>query len=76
LRKLSGSARVRRARLRQRPPRAGQRNLKRFDIAGFETLDDSPLGVVLARLRRVPGSDWRAVHDSYAEFEAEKAHDD
>jgi hypothetical protein len=54
----------------------GAWQLKRFDIADFETLDDSPLGVVLARLRRVPGSDWRAVHDSYAEFEAEKAHDD
>lgn len=47
----------------------GAWQLKRFDIADFETLDDSPLGVVLARLRRVPGSDWRAVDDPYAELQ-------
>jgi hypothetical protein len=47
----------------------GAWQLKRFDIADFETLDDSPLGVVLDRLRRVPGSDWRAVDDPYAELQ-------
>jgi hypothetical protein len=47
----------------------GAWQLKRFDIADFETLDDSPLGVVLDRLRRMPGSDWRAVDDPYAELQ-------
>lgn len=47
----------------------GAWQLKRFDIADFETLDDSPLSVVLARLRRVPGNDWRAVENPYAELQ-------
>lgn len=47
----------------------GAWQLNRFDITDFETLDDSPLGVVLARLRQVPGSEWRAVDDPHAELQ-------
>lgn len=47
----------------------GAWRLRHFHIADFETLDDTPLGAVVERLRRVPGSDWRNLDDPYTELQ-------
>jgi hypothetical protein len=42
---------------------AGVWELRGFKISDFEVLDDAPLTEVVGRLRKVKGSDWRAVPD-------------
>jgi len=46
----------------------GSWNLKRFNIAEFEVLDDAPLREIVARLRQVPGNGWREIDDPYVEL--------
>jgi hypothetical protein len=43
--------------------------LKSFDITSFEVLDETPLGVVVERLREVPGSNWSTFADPHAELQ-------
>lgn len=43
--------------------------LVRFDIEGFTALDETPLGDIVERLRRIPGNDWKSVDDPYAELQ-------
>jgi len=43
--------------------------LQRFVASDFEVLDDSPLGVVVERLRAVPNDGWRGVEDPFALLE-------
>jgi len=45
----------------------GSWNLKRFNIAEFEVLDNAPLREVVAHLRQVPGNGWQEIEDPYAE---------
>lgn len=47
----------------------GNWNLKRFNIAEFEVLEDTPLSEVVARLRQVQGSGWKEIDDPYAELQ-------
>jgi hypothetical protein len=47
----------------------GAWNLKRFNIADFEVLEDAPLSAVVERLRQVPGSGWKEIEDPYAELQ-------
>lgn len=42
--------------------------MRRFDIASFETLDEAPLGAIVAQLREVPGNGWKNVVDPAAEL--------
>lgn len=41
----------------------GNWNLLRFDIRGFQLLDDVPLGEAVRRLRAVKGSGWRRISE-------------
>ena len=43
--------------------------LKRFNITGFEELDDAPLGEVVERLRVVEGSGWKTIDDPALELQ-------
>lgn len=45
----------------------GNWNLRRFNIAEFEVLDDAPLHEIVARLRQVPGNGWMEIDDPYVE---------
>jgi hypothetical protein len=47
----------------------GTWQLKRFNIADFDTLDDTPLGEVVERLRQVQGSYWKQIEDPASELE-------
>lgn len=51
----------------QREPN-GHWRLIRFDIDEFELLDDSPLGEVVEKLRKVEGSGWKKFDDPLAEI--------
>ena len=42
--------------------------MRRFDIASFEKLDEAPLGAIVAQLREVPGNGWKNVADPAAEL--------
>lgn len=42
--------------------------MKRFNITGFEELDDAPLGEVVGRLRAVKGSGWKGIDDPSLEL--------
>lgn len=46
----------------------GHWRLIRFDIGRFELLDDSPIGEIVAKLRKVEGSGWRQFEDPLAEL--------
>ena len=46
----------------------GNWNLRRFDIAHYEVLDDTPLPDVVARLRQIRGSGWKEIDDPYTEL--------
>ncbi|GAB4240902.1 MAG: hypothetical protein Kow0032_28840 [Methyloligellaceae bacterium] len=50
----------------------GQWNLERFTISSFEVLGDEPLSAVVARLRDIPGNEWREVKDPWGELEKER----
>ena len=39
--------------------------MKRFNITGFELLDDAPLGEVINQLQNVEGSGWKEVIDPH-----------
>jgi hypothetical protein len=47
----------------------GNWNLKRFNIAEFEVLEDAPLSEVVARLRQVQGCGWKEIDDPYTELQ-------
>ena len=46
----------------------GHWRLIRFDISKFELLDDSPIGEIVAKLRKVDGSGWKQFEDPLAEL--------
>lgn len=46
----------------------GHWRLIRFDIDKFELLDDSPIGEIVAKLRKVEGSEWKQFDDPLAEL--------
>jgi len=46
----------------------GSWNLRRFNIAEFEVLDDAPLSEIVARLRQVSGCGWKDIEDPHAEL--------
>ena len=46
----------------------GYWRLIQFDISKFELLDDSPIGEIVARLRKVEGSGWKQFEDPLAEL--------
>jgi hypothetical protein len=46
----------------------GAWTMHRFTIQSFELLDDQPLSAVVAKLRDVPGSGWKAVSDPWSEL--------
>ena len=43
--------------------------LDRFTITDFEVLDDAPLSAVVARLRKIPGSEWNEIDDPWGELD-------
>ena len=43
--------------------------LRRFNITGFEELDDAPLSEVVGRLRNVEGSGWKNVDEPSVELQ-------
>ncbi len=47
----------------------GNWSMKRFNISGFEELDDAPLGEIVGRLRAVEGSRWSDIDDPPAELQ-------
>ncbi len=47
----------------------GNWSMKRFNISGFEELDDAPLAEIVGRLRAVEGSRWSDVDDLPAELQ-------
>ena len=47
----------------------GNWSMKRFNISGFEELDDAPLGEIVGRLRAVEGSRWSDIDDLPAELQ-------
>lgn len=48
---------------------AGDWVMDRFTIKFFETLDGEPLSAVIARLRDVPGNEWREMENPWSELE-------
>lgn len=46
----------------------GKWTLDRFYVHGFDVLDDTPLGEVVAQLREVGGSEWQTYADPWAEL--------
>ncbi len=47
----------------------GTWSLERFRIRSFDPLDDLPLSAVVAKLRTIPGSQWAALDDPWAELD-------
>lgn len=48
----------------------GAWTLVRFTISAFDVLDNAPLDAVVAKLRNVPGSDWRKIEGPLAALRA------